>query len=35
MSNLFVVAYDDLATANQVREKLFELSKQPMSEWGP
>lgn len=28
MSNLFVVAYNDLATAEQVREKLFELSKQ-------
>ncbi|MGW1724683.1 DUF1269 domain-containing protein [Streptomyces sp. NPDC002306] len=32
MSNLFVVAYDDLATANQVREKLFELSKQHLVE---
>lgn len=27
MSDLFVIAYDDLPTANQVREKLFELSK--------
>ncbi|MFJ6988010.1 MULTISPECIES: DUF1269 domain-containing protein [unclassified Streptomyces] len=32
MSNLFVVAYDDLATANQVRAKLFELSKQHLVE---
>ncbi|MCT9079146.1 DUF1269 domain-containing protein [Streptomyces fulvoviolaceus] len=32
MSNLFVVAYDDLATANKVREKLFELSKQHLVE---
>ncbi|MFJ4693377.1 DUF1269 domain-containing protein [Streptomyces sp. NPDC088766] len=32
MSNLFVVAYDDLATANQVRDKLFELSKQHLVE---
>ncbi|MER5192834.1 DUF1269 domain-containing protein [Streptomyces sp. NPDC002755] len=32
MSNLFVVAYDDLATANQVREKLFELSKEHLVE---
>jgi uncharacterized membrane protein len=32
MSNLFVVAYDDLATANQVREKLFELSRQHLVE---
>ncbi|MCI3270229.1 DUF1269 domain-containing protein [Streptomyces cylindrosporus] len=32
MSNLFVVAYNDLATANQVREKLFELSKQHLVE---
>ncbi|MEV5984016.1 DUF1269 domain-containing protein [Streptomyces sp. NPDC052051] len=28
MSNLVVVAYNDLATANQVREKLFELSRE-------
>ncbi|MGW3492841.1 DUF1269 domain-containing protein [Streptomyces sp. NPDC001020] len=28
MSNLFVVAYNELATANQVREKLFELSRE-------
>ena len=28
MSNLFVVAYNDLATANQVREKLFEMSRE-------
>ncbi|MCX4550792.1 DUF1269 domain-containing protein [Streptomyces sp. NBC_01387] len=28
MSNLFVVAYDDLATANQVRDKLFSLSRE-------
>ncbi|MER5468699.1 DUF1269 domain-containing protein [Streptomyces sp. NPDC002935] len=27
MSNLFVIAYDDVATASQVRDKLFELSK--------
>ncbi|MFI6338183.1 DUF1269 domain-containing protein [Streptomyces sp. NPDC050535] len=32
MSNLFVVAYDDLATANQVRAKLFELSKEHLVE---
>ncbi|MFH9857863.1 DUF1269 domain-containing protein [Streptomyces sp. NPDC017202] len=32
MSNLFVVAYDDLATAGQVRDKLFELSKQHLVE---
>ncbi|MET8033675.1 DUF1269 domain-containing protein [Streptomyces sp. NPDC005345] len=32
MSNLFVVAYDDVATANQVRDKLFELSKQHLVE---
>lgn len=32
MSDLFVVAYDDLATANQVREKLIELSKQHLVE---
>ncbi|MCC5577935.1 DUF1269 domain-containing protein [Microtetraspora sp. AC03309] len=28
MSNLIAVAYDDVATANTVREKLFELQKQ-------
>jgi uncharacterized membrane protein len=32
MSNLFVVAYDDLATANQVRDKLFELARQHLVE---
>ncbi|MEU1202215.1 DUF1269 domain-containing protein [Streptomyces sp. NPDC005813] len=32
MSNLFVIAYNELATANQVREKLFELSKQHLVE---
>ncbi|MFG2309616.1 DUF1269 domain-containing protein [Streptomyces sp. NPDC048566] len=32
MSNLFVVAYNDVATANQVRDKLFELSKQHLVE---
>ncbi|MCX4991406.1 DUF1269 domain-containing protein [Streptomyces sp. NBC_00568] len=32
MSNLFVVAYNDVATANQVRGKLFELSKQHLVE---
>ncbi|MEV0227193.1 DUF1269 domain-containing protein [Streptomyces sp. NPDC050704] len=32
MSNLFVVAYDDLATANQVRDKLFALSKEHLVE---
>lgn len=32
MSNLFVVAYNDLATANEVRDKLFELSKQHLVE---
>lgn len=32
MSNLFVVAYNDLATANQVRDKLFELGKQHLVE---
>ena len=28
MSNLFVVAYDDVATANQVRDKVVTLSRQ-------
>ncbi|WP_406371219.1 DUF1269 domain-containing protein [Streptomyces sp. NBC_00647] len=32
MSNLFVVAYNDVATANQVRAKLFDLSKQHLVE---
>ncbi|MFI9833993.1 DUF1269 domain-containing protein [Streptomyces sp. NPDC051913] len=32
MSDLFVVAYDDLATAHQVREKVIELSKQHLVE---
>ncbi|MFE4666872.1 DUF1269 domain-containing protein [Streptomyces sp. NPDC056716] len=32
MSNLFVVAYNDLTTANQVRAKLFDLSKQHLVE---
>ncbi|MFD8737152.1 DUF1269 domain-containing protein [Streptomyces sp. NPDC059618] len=32
MSNLFVVAYDDVATASRVRDKLFELSKQHLVE---
>lgn len=32
MSDLFVVAYNDLATANQVREKVIELSKQHLVE---
>ncbi|MGW3727511.1 hypothetical protein [Streptomyces sp. NPDC000851] len=32
MSNLFVVAYNDLATAEQVRQKLFDLSKQHLVE---
>lgn len=32
MSDLFVVAYNDLATAHQVREKVIELSKQHLVE---
>lgn len=32
MSNLFVVAHDDLATANKVRDKLFELSEEHLVE---
>ncbi|MEU3255817.1 DUF1269 domain-containing protein [Streptomyces sp. NPDC006997] len=32
MSNLFVIAYDDLATADQVRDKLFELSREHLVE---
>ncbi len=32
MSDLFVIAYNDVDTANQVREKLFELSKQHLVE---
>ncbi|MFC9498015.1 DUF1269 domain-containing protein [Streptomyces sp. NPDC056975] len=32
MSNLFVVAYNDLATANQVREKMLDLAKQHLVE---
>ncbi|MEU6271433.1 DUF1269 domain-containing protein [Streptomyces populi] len=32
MSNLFVIAYEDVATASQVRDKLFELSKQHLVE---
>ncbi|PKT69053.1 hypothetical protein CW362_31775 [Streptomyces populi] len=32
MSNLFVIAYEDVATADQVRDKLFELSKQHLVE---
>ncbi|MGW6402280.1 DUF1269 domain-containing protein [Streptomyces sp. NPDC055134] len=32
MSNLFVVAYEDLATANQVREKMLDLTKQHLVE---
>ncbi|WP_326788197.1 DUF1269 domain-containing protein [Streptomyces sp. NBC_00151] len=32
MSNLFVVAYNDVATAGRVRDKLFELSKQHLVE---
>ncbi|MFD5126347.1 DUF1269 domain-containing protein [Streptomyces sp. NPDC058385] len=32
MSNLFVVAYNDLATANQVRQKMLDLSKQHLVE---
>ncbi|MFJ9181243.1 DUF1269 domain-containing protein [Streptomyces sp. NPDC102360] len=32
MSNLFVVAYDDLATANQVRERLLQMSKEHLVE---
>ncbi|MGQ4385059.1 DUF1269 domain-containing protein [Streptomyces sp. SAS_270] len=32
MSNLFVIAYDDLATANQVREKVFALTKEHLVE---
>ncbi|MEV8566611.1 DUF1269 domain-containing protein [Streptomyces sp. NPDC051322] len=28
MSNLFVVAYNDLVTANQVRDKIFSLSRE-------
>ncbi|MFJ5778786.1 DUF1269 domain-containing protein [Streptomyces sp. NPDC093094] len=32
MSNLFVVAYNDLATAHEVRDKLFALSKQHLVE---
>ncbi|MFD9432816.1 hypothetical protein [Streptomyces sp. NPDC060002] len=33
MSSLFAVAYDDLATADQVRAKLFELPKEHWSSW--
>ncbi|MEV3853443.1 DUF1269 domain-containing protein [Streptomyces sp. NPDC050095] len=32
MSNLFVVAYNDLATANQVRDKLLAMSKEHLVE---
>jgi uncharacterized membrane protein len=32
MSNLFVVAYNDLATANQVREKLFAMNREHLVE---
>jgi len=32
MSNLFVVAYNDLATAHQVRDKVLDLSKQHLVE---
>ncbi|MFJ8824989.1 DUF1269 domain-containing protein [Streptomyces sp. NPDC102467] len=32
MSNLFVVAYDDLATADQVRDKLLSMSKEHLVE---
>ncbi|MGX1672909.1 DUF1269 domain-containing protein [Streptomyces sp. NPDC055400] len=32
MSNLFVIAYNDLATANQVREKMLDLAKQHLVE---
>ncbi|MFF3494930.1 DUF1269 domain-containing protein [Streptomyces sp. NPDC002795] len=32
MSNLFVVAYNDLATANQVRERLLQMSKEHLVE---
>ncbi|MER7573081.1 DUF1269 domain-containing protein [Streptomyces sp. NPDC126514] len=32
MSDLFVIAYNDVATATQVRDKLFELSKQHLVE---
>ncbi|MER5443769.1 DUF1269 domain-containing protein [Streptomyces sp. NPDC002790] len=32
MSNLFVVAYDDLATANQVRARLLQMSKEHLVE---
>ncbi|MBD0837189.1 MULTISPECIES: DUF1269 domain-containing protein [unclassified Streptomyces] len=32
MSDLFVIAYDDVATAGQVRDRLFELSKEHLVE---
>ncbi|MEV0091863.1 DUF1269 domain-containing protein [Streptomyces sp. NPDC050738] len=32
MSNLFVVAYNDLATANQVRDKLFAMNREHLVE---
>ncbi|WP_329117953.1 DUF1269 domain-containing protein [Streptomyces sp. NBC_01465] len=32
MSNLFVVAYNDLATANQVRDKLFSMNREHLVE---
>lgn len=32
MSNLFVVAYNDLATADQVRKKMLDLAKQHLVE---
>jgi len=32
MSNLFVIAYENLKTANQVRDKLFELQKERVIE---
>ncbi|MEV0169566.1 DUF1269 domain-containing protein [Streptomyces sp. NPDC050803] len=32
MSDLFVIAYNDVATASQVRDKLFELSKEHLVE---
>ncbi|MEW2488654.1 DUF1269 domain-containing protein [Streptomyces sp. NPDC048411] len=32
MSNLFVIAYDDLATANQVRDKLLSMNREHLVE---
>lgn len=32
MSNLFVIAYDDLATADQVRDKLLSMNREHLVE---